>query len=219
MYTAVGLTGINLELLHALGLHLKAHGHPYIIGGDFNVPPHELLALGWARIMGGAVLAPHSGTCRVRSGWSVLDYFVIGARLKNLVLSIEVKESILTPHRPVYLALDSKVRTSKFITMKGTKQLPIDPPMGPRPPPPEQWQSFEIPLSDPEGLQSVPSDDQFAVLTQQASDALEAWFGLAEPELMATLGADQDEYGVGRGREPRFTQTTSHQTYLNSGSG
>ena len=39
----LGLGGRDNEIFNALGLHIKGHNRHFVIGGDFNVTPEEIM--------------------------------------------------------------------------------------------------------------------------------------------------------------------------------
>ena len=65
----------NLDLLHCLVGMLKRISGPWIIGGDFNGTPEELVANGWLKLVGGKIHRPVMPTC----GERCLDFFVVSA--------------------------------------------------------------------------------------------------------------------------------------------
>ncbi len=62
LWTSEGLSARNLELLDILGAFLRRLGTPYIVGGDWQMPPQKLEASGWVREVAGRVVAPSSNT-------------------------------------------------------------------------------------------------------------------------------------------------------------
>jgi ribonuclease HI len=81
-----GLSARNVELLEAAGAAIAQYGGPWVLAGDFNMPPAELrLAQEWLKKIGGVVVAPDSITCKSASGGRTIDYFVVDSRITGAV--------------------------------------------------------------------------------------------------------------------------------------
>ena len=53
-----GIAGENLQKLSEIGSHVTNAGIPFIIAGDWNVPPSELLESSWPARIKGEILLP-----------------------------------------------------------------------------------------------------------------------------------------------------------------
>ncbi len=111
---------------------------PWIIGADWQVPPDDLAASGFAARLGGTIVAPTSPT----SGRRTLDYFVVASTLTHVVLGAQVVANSATkPHFAARLVLASGGRQRQVRKVAGPRVL-RDLPEGPRgpdcpqPPPP-----------------------------------------------------------------------------------
>ena len=71
----LGLHGVNLEILRAIGIAACNWGGPFLVGGDFNLEPGELISSGWLGLIGAQVVAPSCNTCTIGAG-SCIDFFL-----------------------------------------------------------------------------------------------------------------------------------------------
>eukprot|EP00959_Pyramimonas_sp_CCMP1952_P322917 6757043-Pyramimonas_sp.AAC.1 len=63
-------------ILKQLGEALKAMGQPFVLGGDWGMPPETLIASGWPAAVGGSVVCTGSYSRRgsgTSSSWHCLD--------------------------------------------------------------------------------------------------------------------------------------------------
>ena len=63
-----GKAGANLQKLSEIGAHVKDAGIPFVIAGDWNVPPSELLESGWPARIKGEMLPPSDRKYRAHLG-------------------------------------------------------------------------------------------------------------------------------------------------------
>jgi exonuclease III len=86
----------NLDLLESVAHTLKSLKGCWIIGGDWNCTPAQLLATGWPAKVGGIIKAPAAATCND----STYDYFVVARELDSAVMGVHViGDAGLTPTR------------------------------------------------------------------------------------------------------------------------
>ena len=70
------LCAANRKKMMQIEGFLRIRAQPFIIGGDMNVPPEEMMASGWPQRLGGTVYVPPVAyTCQ--QGERVLDYWII----------------------------------------------------------------------------------------------------------------------------------------------
>ena len=96
----------NLDLLETVAFTVNAVNAligGWVIGGDWNCTPEDLLATGWLKKVGGVICAPRGPTCKCK----VYDFFVVAAPIADAVHSVnKISDAGLTPtHR---LASSSK---------------------------------------------------------------------------------------------------------------
>jgi hypothetical protein len=104
----VSLYGDTYSQHHTVSLvtrtlqHCLEVGMPYIIGGDFNMSPSQLqqaLADSPALSTSIQIYAPITTTCRMPSGESIIDYWIVGGGAEMFVHKAFTDESIaVTPH-------------------------------------------------------------------------------------------------------------------------
>ncbi len=78
----------QLALWLDIGLIAKLLGLPFIIMGDWQVLPSEMLSTGWPDAMGASVVAPTLPTNLVSR--RTIDYLVMSRELAALVTSVDV---------------------------------------------------------------------------------------------------------------------------------
>ena len=108
--TAEGRSPRNLAILWEVWKYVKrvtAEGYAWIIAGDFNMPPEELLASNWLHLITGACVATTEATCLQSQPGRVLDYFIVHKSLSDATsFNIDVLiDSSVWPHQPVRLQL------------------------------------------------------------------------------------------------------------------
>jgi exonuclease III len=101
-----GLSRANLGTLAALGNHAERLGPnaPFIIGGDFQMPPSRIAAAGLAEKVHAVIAASGNpkGTCRTARSRTNIDYFYVSNGLANGVQSIRTVEATsIKTHVPV----------------------------------------------------------------------------------------------------------------------
>ena len=63
LWHSEGLTARNLDLLQTLAQVIYRLRGPWLLAGDFNFTPQELVASGWLQLVRGRVCAPQAPTC------------------------------------------------------------------------------------------------------------------------------------------------------------
>ena len=76
LWDSEGLTPRNRELLEQAGEFAKKFGGPWLLAGDFNMPPETLEneAACWLGAAGAVIVKPEGLTCRSAGGGRVIDY-------------------------------------------------------------------------------------------------------------------------------------------------
>ena len=84
------MLGPNLTKFATLGAFLRTSDEPYLIIGDFNMPPGVMIESGWPANVGAQVIVPSntSYTCNVGSR-RMLDYILVGNGAEDWVASDE----------------------------------------------------------------------------------------------------------------------------------
>ena len=103
-----GMSATNCDLLQAVVEDLASLRGPWLVGGDWNMPPDVLVASGWPQFVNGVIVAPPTPTCRGNTN----DYFVVSAELAHAVGGAAVVGDMnYVPHSPVRLFLRSAPRS------------------------------------------------------------------------------------------------------------
>ena len=134
LFHTEGPTKRNKDILcRALSI-AKAYGSPWLIAGDFNMPP-GLMLHSWGAMIELAdayVVAPSEETHRPRgSAHQILDYVVCSSSLLPWIKNISVDLGLeASPHRAVRIALDVEPKNYLIAGMKKPKQIPRERPIG-----------------------------------------------------------------------------------------
>jgi len=80
------LTGLNVQILSALGQHILSHGRLFVVGADFNVTVDEMEESDWARRLNACLVTGHLGYMAFSNGrlGRLIDYFMIDRRLADI---------------------------------------------------------------------------------------------------------------------------------------
>ena len=108
-----GITGTNLQKLSEIGAHVKDAGIPFVIAGDWNVPPSELLESGWPARIKGEVLPPSDLEISCTSG-RLIDYTVCHRSIANIARLRSFVEGPWKTHQALLLTLPRSPRS--FLT-------------------------------------------------------------------------------------------------------
>jgi len=212
LHSGKGLGVDNCQILGQIGKHAKAHGLPYIAGGDWQICKDVLLASAFPAAMGAIVVASMDpgGTCTSSSGDSNIDYFLVDKRLRHAILSISTIDNAgFRPHRPVRLEIAAVPLIESHQVIKAHKKLPADPPFGPRLAPLD-WDEVSGEVSDIIGnIDShtvMPPDElHYPVVKDGSRDAVQecitnayaVWLPQAEKEIINALSVDVEPSGRG----------------------
>ena len=131
LWTAEGLSVRNLDLLQCVAGVLANLRGPWLLAGDFTVPPKALHDSGWLDLVKGVVHAPAAATCKGR----VLDYFV-SSRSLSAVAVMNIEDAGVSPHSPVRLLLRGSPRHLKVRCLVAPNRFDANLPAGCNPPPP-----------------------------------------------------------------------------------
>ncbi|CAK0818895.1 unnamed protein product, partial [Prorocentrum cordatum] len=79
---------------------------PFVVSGDWNLTPEEVISTGWTDTLGADIVAPSLATC-VRGASRTLDWFVVSRGLHygssvRLLTAVGTKD-----HKPVQIELKS----------------------------------------------------------------------------------------------------------------
>jgi ribonuclease HI len=89
LWTGEGMSVRNADLLDAVALYIATIRGCWILMGDFNMTPEELMASGWPKMVGGFVFAHDGPEGTVRPARLTYDFFLVSERLKEDVIGVE----------------------------------------------------------------------------------------------------------------------------------
>ena len=116
-----GMTDENMAILQAVSQALTKLKGPWILGGDWNMPPEELMKSGWVDSIEGVIVATKSNTCNN----SVFDYFVVSAKLRHAVRGIQlVNDHAFSPHHPARMYIDGNARRKQARRIRKPTKIP-----------------------------------------------------------------------------------------------
>ena len=105
-----GITGANLQKLSEIGAHVKDAGIPFVIAGDWNVPPSELLESSWPARIKGEVLPPFDLEISCISG-RLIDFAVCHRSIVNIASLRSFVECPWKTHQALLLTLPRSPRS------------------------------------------------------------------------------------------------------------
>ena len=194
LVSSIGITGDNIDIIKSFAAHVKAHGRPFIAGGDHNCPPEKLLAELLKHLDKVDIVASSSDTF-YRSGMSSkIDYFLADTRISiSLQPAFAHLSSLCSPHKPVSTAWDCDGFQQTVTMMPRPLTLPVAPPFGPRAPQAVDWSDI---LTDFDTVADrvlaighcLDPSSEYNDLFEQMMDR---WVDAATEELLDTLGIDQ----------------------------
>ena len=118
----------NLKLLDYVASVLMAIKGPWIIGGDFNCTPQQLIETGFVELVGGVVQAPRDSTCGLRT----MDFFIVSRDIAPAVLAVHcVSDGLFQPHTPVRLLLRAAPRAARIRVLTAPRGFRAALPYGP----------------------------------------------------------------------------------------
>ena len=121
LWHSEGLSARNLDLLQTLAQVISRLRGPWLLAGDFNFTPQELVASGWLQLVRGRVSVPRAPTC----GKKTLDFFVTSSSLAGLIAGVSVVHNArFHPHSPVRLWMMGKLRCKMVRQLVAPTKIP-----------------------------------------------------------------------------------------------
>ncbi len=132
-----GMSATNKSILdHAAAAIGRLRG-PWVLGGDWNLPPEVLASAGWLSVVNGIIVAPSGPTCNEK----VYDFFVISKGLSPSVVGVQrVDNAGLSPHYPARLLLRGDARRHAVRQLVRPALVAAALPPGPLPEPDLRYQ-------------------------------------------------------------------------------
>ncbi len=181
LYGVSGCTvASQLKLYCRTAARLKLLGRPFVLCGDWQILPEELMRTGLPDLLGAEVCRPRQPTNLV-SGREI-DYFVVSKSLLVGGWSVEtVHGCLFSPHVPVILRLKVGKARTPVRRLARPRPLAPDRPAGPMP------AGFNVDWGTWDTIKDSDGDcGDFDI--QRATQATEEWFAGAECELLSVYG-------------------------------
>jgi len=122
---SIGLTGANLAMVEKVAKILRSYGMPFIILGDWNTPPEQLVDTGILHWLDAQVIVPQGTEYTCRNGHRMLDYAICSTALAAAVM-IEVDDTApWSPHLGLNVWLHRRPRALTHTVLRCPKPLPM----------------------------------------------------------------------------------------------
>ncbi len=129
-----GMTTRNVKLIERALEVVVTSGCPWVIAGDFNATPKELVAAAGTLLdrAGGVVRAPEQATCYPALGRArTLDYFIVDSRIASAASQAEVDGEVVgSPHRAVRIRIRGREAGGLIRMVRKPRMLPRERPVG-----------------------------------------------------------------------------------------
>ena len=181
----------NLDLLQEVAAELALLAGGWIIGGDWNCTPEELVATGWLELIDGVIHAPRMPTCNGH----IYDYFVVKRSFQHAVFRVvAIGDALCKPHSPARMLLRSAPRCIMVRGLSRPRGFRAYLPYGPEVKPLPCEGNLEVQNASPSAAE-IDVDTEYARL-----------IAIIESSLSVIAGHDQGEAmaHAGRARGPRF---------------
>ena len=127
LWTGIGLTGRNLEVLQQLAMLVSLTRHPVVIAADWQATPTELGDTGWMARLGLAPVIPENTDTTCSIGGRLIDFFVVSHELLGAVVSVEaIPEVPWGPHWAVQLKMKAALRSVQCRQLVVPRPLPLE---------------------------------------------------------------------------------------------
>ena len=222
LWTGIGLTGRNLEVLQQLAMLVSLTRHPVVIAADWQATPVELGDTGWMARLGLAPVIPENTDTTCSVGGRLIDFFVVSHELLGAVVSVEaIPEVPWGPHWAVQLKIKAALRSVQCRQLVVPRPLPLDRLDGAVPYDARGWASalvradgliasrvstgriLGVPCCDaPRGVSPAMSEDRAELGARLARLSLAYEMYVCDA---AGLPSEEQRMYVGRAQHPRFS--------------
>ena len=188
-----GLSLENINIIDALCDHCAQHGLPFCALGDWNLKSKDLIDYVSGKKLKFIAMVPEEPSFVVPKSKTTPDFALVDFRAHGLFHDIRTLSDVhMSPHRPVSLKVHKDAHSIMVNMVKRPPKLPVEPPIGPKPPPPD-WHSLHKKTVDMGAkLQEIGhAIDHQHPLAALARPLLQEWTTIANVELLDTLGMDQ----------------------------
>ena len=132
----------NWQVLTRAAEILTACNTPYIMGGDWQCTPAELVATGWTATVAGEVASTGAPTCTTAHGESEIDFFVMTPAIRTTCTKpASDLDTRIATHYPIGTIHQGNARDGHVKAIRTPKEFPKHQVYGPERKPPS-WQPF-----------------------------------------------------------------------------
>ncbi len=136
LHDGKGLARCNLDLLGKAGTFLAAQGEhcPFIVGGDFQVPPEDIATVGLANELKAALVASRHarGTCRTARSAREIDYFYVSTGMTDGIDTVTaVQGTGIKTHVPIELAFKPCLTSIRALVIRKPPAISTERIIGP----------------------------------------------------------------------------------------
>ena len=142
--------GLDMVMLRKLAKYLLVCGRPWILAGDWNVPPAVLTRTGFLTKTGGRLIAQQRNTCEMGRG-SNIDYVVLSDQMAAKYSSDYLWDAgPIAPHHPYFVSFTSAMEQPVYKHRTKPKSFLVQAPIGcQRAPLRFTWaQAIDAPIQD-----------------------------------------------------------------------
>ena len=121
--------GLEMKLLRRLAESLLAGGRPWILAGDWNVPPQALIDTGFVAKTGGQLKSQQRNTSEMGKG-SNICYVVLSRQMESYYSDHLGDPGPIPPHHPLFINFSSNAEEPSYQDRTKPKASPVKPPIG-----------------------------------------------------------------------------------------
>ena len=219
----------NCRLIRDVLIPLIERGLAWMIGADWNMDPEALWSMDLPRFSGSRVIVDDTGvgTCTSGATPSVIDYFLVSAKLAGAIVSKEViMNATIKTHRPFEIQFLRRMQAARHVQVVRYKgrlgRWNAEGQLGPTPAP-QSWERCEAMVDEvvakwaprEEEWTRTMSEEQLKQALGDMSPAYDKWLEIAREELVDQLGVEPSTLAAIGG--PTVTKLVSTFKGLKSG--
>ncbi len=203
------LDAFNWGVLCRIAQHIKCHGRPWAVCGDWNVTPATLAASGWAEKLDGTIIvlpASHTTTISGRLG-RLIDYVVVCKPMASIGIRAQVDGTApIRTHSAVSFVAPARPRSFMTTVMRAARKAPTVKPIGPRKSPADATAVIEIARK----ATKLAEEGNVAEAVETRELAVKGWLEFVEGEMIKEYHLDELDGGAapfrGRAAGPSFVR-------------
>ena len=127
LWTGIGLTARNLEVLQQLAMLVSLTRHPVVIAAAWQATPTELGDTGWMARLGLAPVIPENTDTTCSLGGRLINFFGVSHELLGAAISVEaIPEVPWGPHWAVQFKIKAALPSVPCRQLVAPRPLPLD---------------------------------------------------------------------------------------------